>query len=281
MRGNHLLKKQTKIYLEKANIYPLKRLGQNFLTDDKTIKRMLGATNLNRKDVVLEIGPGPGILTKNLLKIAERVVAVEKDPKMVEVLKNILKGFENVKIIKGDILKTQPEDFNLKPKKYKIIANLPFYITSPIIRKFLEADTPPKEMVLIVQKEVAQRICAKPKKMNLLAVSVQFYAKPKIISYVRKESFWPKPAVDAAILKISPLKQKLSPILNKRFFELVRAGFSQPRKQLANNLSRELKLSKEQVKLWLFKNHINPHQRAESLDMKNWLGLVKQSIGIY
>jgi 16S rRNA (adenine1518-N6/adenine1519-N6)-dimethyltransferase len=129
-------------------------------------------------------------------------------------------------------------------------------------------------MVLMVQKEVAQRICAKPPKMNLLAVSVQFYANPKIISFVPKDCFWPKPKVDSAILKISNLKtQNLK--LKKLFFKIVKAGFSHPRKQLINNLSKGLKIEKEKIKKWLLENKIKPEKRAESLSIEDWLNLVK------
>ncbi|MDO8536935.1 MAG: rRNA adenine dimethyltransferase family protein, partial [bacterium] len=170
---------------------------------------------------------------------------------------------------------------------YKIVANLPFYITAPVIRRFLEiSDTEfrPTEMILMIQKEVAQRICAKPPKMNLLAVSVQFYSKPEIIGYVSKKSFWPQPKVDAGIIKITPLiaidKKPLRPEL---FFSIVKAGFSHPRKQISNNLSKELatdhlnklKLEKEMINLWLLKNKIKPERRAETLDITDWTNLAE------
>jgi 16S rRNA (adenine1518-N6/adenine1519-N6)-dimethyltransferase len=160
------------------------------------------------------------------------------------------------------------------------VANLPFYLTAPVIRKFLESDCQPKEMILMVQKEVGQRICAKPPDMNLLAVSVQFYAEPKIISYISKKSFWPQPKVDSAIIKITPLGlSEISTIVRlldrDLFFRIVKAGFSQPRKQILNNLSKKLKLNKEEVKSWLLKNNIQPGQRAETLTIKDWINLTK------
>ncbi|PIR72642.1 MAG: hypothetical protein COU42_00480 [Candidatus Nealsonbacteria bacterium CG10_big_fil_rev_8_21_14_0_10_36_24] len=154
-----------------------------------------------------------------------------------------------------------------------MVSNLPFYITAPIIRKFLEAKNSPKEMVLLVQKEVAQRICARPPDMNLLAISVQFYAKPEIISYVSKKSFWPIPKVDSAIIKIVP--QKKYNVNKDLFFKIVKAGFSQPRKQLANNLSKMLKLNKQEISSLLLKNNIKPTLRAEALTIKDWILLTK------
>ncbi|MDP2864573.1 MAG: rRNA adenine dimethyltransferase family protein, partial [bacterium] len=204
--------------------------------------------------------------------------AVEKDLKMCDILKELLEcwNIKNVEILKGDILKFNPLTYKLKAKSYKVVANLPFYLTAPAIRKFLETKFPPKLMILVVQKEVAQRICAKPPDMNLISVSVQFYAEAKIISYVSKKSFWPKPKVDGAILRIVPLI-KIDKKLNNAnlFFKIVKAGFSQPRKQLVNNLSKKLELDKERIKSWLLKNNIKPTQRAETLFIKDWINLTK------
>lgn len=261
---------------KKYKICPLKRLGQNFLIDKGVIKKVIKGAKLLPTDVVLEIGPGIGAITQELAKGAKKVIAVEKDPKMVEILKETLRDFKNVEIINKDVLKIEPKTCHLKPKTYKIVANLPFYITAPVIRKFLENNNPPQEMILIVQKEVAQRICAKPPKMNLLAVSVQFYAKPKIISYISKKSFWPVPKVDSAIIQIIPPSSAYgSTLFREQFFKIVKAGFSQPRKQLVNNLAKTLKLNKEQVKFWLLKNNIQAIQRAETLNINDWINLTK------
>jgi 16S rRNA (adenine1518-N6/adenine1519-N6)-dimethyltransferase len=198
------------------------------------------------------------------------VVAIEKDETMIEILKETLKGYKHIEVIGGDILKLNPM---VNAVRYKLVANIPYYLTSPLIRKFLEAENKPDFMVLMVQKEVAQRICAKVPDMSLLAVSVQFYAEPKIISYVSKNCFWPAPKVDSAIIKIIPQnKHKISADL---FFEVVKAGFSQPRKQLAGNLSKALKLEKSQVEKWLLNNNISPKQRAETLYVKDWKNLAE------
>jgi len=276
--------------LSKRSLQPLKRLGQHFLIDKKVLQRIIRAANLKPGDIVLEIGPGIGTLTLELVKKVKKVLAVEKDSRMVEILKETLKSFGNIKIIQGDILKINPVS-NLKLKNYKIVANIPYYLTSPLIRNFLEEKNQPKEMILMVQKEVAQRICAKPPEskrinpllhpslplghMSILAVSVQFYAQPKIMNFVSKKSFWPQPKVDSAIIKITPKKLLTSQSFGNLFFKIVKAGFSQPRKQILNNLTKSLKLNKEEVKFWLQKNKILPEQRAETLTLKDWKNLAK------
>jgi len=268
-------KKAIQNLLKKYQGRPLKRLGQNFLIDKRVIKKLIRAVELQPKDIILEIGPGIGTLTIELAKKVKKVVAIEKDLKMVEILKETLKDYENVEIVKGDILKTQ--NSKLKTINYKVAGNLPFYLTAPVIRKFLELpEVRPRAMVLVIQKEVGQRICAKPPQMSILAVSVQFYAKSEIISYVSKKSFWPRPKVDSAILRITPPINTDRKLINADlFFRIVKAGFSHPRKQLINNLLKELKPDREKVKDWLLKNNIRPSQRAETLTVKDWTSLTK------
>jgi len=262
-------KKTIKELLQKYNIKPSKRLGQNFLIDKSVLRKIIETANLSPKDTILEIGPGLGILTIELAKQAKQVIAVEKDKRMCEILKEVLKDYKNVKIINQDILsyKLPASRQGGQATSYKLIANLPYYITSPVIRKFLEinppAGKPPKETILMVQKEVAQRIVAKPLRMNLLAVAVQFYAKAKIVSYVRKKSFYPQPKVDSAIIKIVP--QPIPKINTKKFFQLVKTGFSSKRKMLKNNLQLEESILK--------KIKINPKTRAENLSIQDWLKL--------
>jgi 16S rRNA (adenine1518-N6/adenine1519-N6)-dimethyltransferase len=268
-------KKVIQNLLKKCRVRPSKRLGQNFLIDKRVVKKLIEAAGFKPENIVLEIGPGIGTLTQELAKKVKKVIAVEKDLKMVEILKETLKGYENVEIVKGDILKISSFQFPIS--NYKVVGNLPFYLTAPVIRKFLEfVEVAPRQMVLIVQKEVGQRICAKPQKMNILAVSVQFYAKPEIISYVSKKSFWPSPKVDSAILRIAPLINADRKLINADlFFKIVKAGFSQPRKQLINNLSNGLKFNRERIKDWLLKNNIQPNQRAETLTVEDWMKLTK------
>ena len=272
-------KKTVRCLLKKYQARPSKKLGQNFLIDKRAIKKIIKASNLKPKEIVLEIGPGIGTLTQGLAKKAKKVIAVEKDRKMIETLKETLKDFSNIKIIYGDILKIGNwkliENWKLGiGNSFKVIGNLPFYLTAPVIKKFLESKNSPKEIILIVQKEVGQRICAKPPKMNILATSVQFYAKPEIISYVSKKSFWPSPKVDSAILRITPIHTDKKKDAHK-FFRIIKAGFSQPRKQLINNLSIGLKFNRGRVKDWLLKNNIRPDQRAETLTIEDWVMLTK------
>lgn len=270
--------------LKHYGIRPSKWLGQYFLTNKTVLEKIITAADLTKQDIVLEIGPGLGVLTIELAKRAKKVIAVEKDRTLSRLLEDILKtkGIKNVKVVNRDILSLELVTNNLtpnpaqrgepnrhpnpKPLNYKLIANLPYYITSPVIRKFLETEHRPKLMVLMVQKEVAQRIVAQPPRMNILAVAVQFYAQPKIVSYVSKNSFWPIPKVDSAIIKIVP---KPIPKINiKKFFNLVKAGFSSKRKMLKNNLNID--------ESTLEKLGINPRTRAESLPIEQWLKLYCQ-----
>lgn len=245
-------------------------MGQNFLIDRGVLKKITEASDLKSDDVVLEIGPGLGILTLELAKKVKKVIAVEKDKKMCQILKEVLgvRGVRNVRIGNRDILNTK---YELPDTKYKLVANLPYYITSPVIRKFLEAENRPQLIILMVQKEVAQRICAKPPKMNLLAVAVQFYATPRIISYVSKKSFYPQPKVDSTIIKITP--KPVPKINTKKFFNLVKTGFSSKRKFLINNLSRGLKIVNCKLKIVFDQIQLGQKLRAENLSIQDWLSL--------
>jgi 16S rRNA (adenine1518-N6/adenine1519-N6)-dimethyltransferase len=262
------LKEELKSLLKNQGILPSKGLGQNFLVDQAAVRSMVSAIGARKTDTVLEVGPGPGVLTGELLKSAKKVIAVEKDPKMAKILEQKYGSSENLEIVNADILK-----WALKDKDYILAGNIPFYLTAPVIRKFLEAENQPKEIIFIIQKEVAQRICAKPPRMSLLAVSVQAYAQAKIISHIKKDSFWPRPKIDSAIIRITPK----ATVIPDDFFLIVKAGFSQPRKQLANNLSKKLKMEKKEVAEWLLENNIQPNQRAETLAVEDWLKLSRHT----
>lgn len=257
--------------VQKYGIKPSKKLGQNFLINQGILEKIVQAADLSAKDKILEIGPGLGTLTAALAQKAQKVLAVEKDLKMIEVLKEILKEYNNIELFQGDALKINLPQW----EHYKLVANIPYYLTSPLIRRFLEADFPPQVMVLLIQKEVAQRICARHK-MSLLAVAVQFYATPQIITYVSKNSFWPAPKVDSAIIKITPLKKNVSRDFQQDFFRVVKAGFSNPRKQLVNNLSSALQIEKEKIKEILKQLDLNPKVRAENLSVEEWKKLTRK-----
>ncbi|MDO8558944.1 MAG: 16S rRNA (adenine(1518)-N(6)/adenine(1519)-N(6))-dimethyltransferase RsmA [bacterium] len=290
--------KTIKNLLAARGIRPSRGLGQNFLIDKAAIRKIIETAELQPDDTVLEIGPGLGVLTQELAKMAKKVVAVEKDRNMVEIMKETLKDFKNVDVIYGDILRFNiresdslsnlsgsPTPVSRTSQISKVVGNLPFYLTAHLIRQLLErTEDGPLYAVLVVQKEVGQRICAKPpdtgtsragRGMNLLAVSVQFYAEPKIISYISKNSFWPSPEVDAAILKIQNTRYQIPDTNRDLFFKIVKAGFSHPRKQLINNLSLGLDMEKEKTGEWLFENGIQPNQRAETLSIDHWRNLTK------
>jgi|TARA_Y100000031_G_scaffold92762_1_gene101879 16S rRNA (adenine1518-N6/adenine1519-N6)-dimethyltransferase len=255
--------------LQEYQIRPNKRLGQNFLIDENILNKIVKTADISKTDTVIEIGAGLGNLTQVLAQKAKQVIAIEKDKRLIRILNNNLKNYKNVKIVQGDILNTK---YEIRNTKYKLVANLPYYITSPLIRKFLELKNPPQDMTLLVQKEVAQRICAQPPKMNLLTVAVQFYSRPKIANHVSKEHFWPKPKVDSAILRIKNIEKPKVDV--EKFFKLVKAGFSSPRKQLINNLSRGLDIDKKQIKRALIKCELDSQTRAQNLRVNDWLTLV-------
>jgi 16S rRNA (adenine1518-N6/adenine1519-N6)-dimethyltransferase len=246
-----------------------KSLGQHFLIDEAALEGIVDAANLSLNDNVLEIGPGLGVLTERLVKKAGKVLAVEFDEKMIEVLKNTVPS-PNLQIENEHVLK-----FNLSklPKNYKVVANLPYYITSPIIRNFLETKSKPQVMVLLIQKEVAQRIVAKPGNLSVLGVAVQFYGKPEIMGIVPKASFWPPPKVDSAIIKIEVYDEPLFRVDNKKFFRIVKAGFGEKRKQLVNSLSGGLQLPKEDIITYLNLAKLKASARAEELSLEDWNNL--------
>jgi len=251
---------------------PKKSLGQNFLKDRSILEKTIKAADIKADDLVIEIGPGTGILTKKLIKHSKKVIAIEKDDNLANQLDFYFRGNDRIEIIHGDILKInlpelieQKEFFN-----YKVIANIPYYITSPIIQLFLETKYLPKEMILMVQKEVAQRICEKPGNMSILAVSVQYYTRPELLFYVPKTVFWPIPEVDSAVIKISNLKPQTSKIESRNFFRIVKAGFCSKRKTLLNNLSNSFHLDKKIAEEKIKKAGIDPELRAQELSVADW-----------
>lgn len=267
--------------LNKYDIKPNKFMGQNFLVDENVLHKIIETANLptdrqgiKSDDTILEVGPGLGILTLELAQKAKRVIAIEKDENLCEALEKILRDqkINNVEIINEDVLKIQNSEIEskFKIKNYKLVANIPYYLTSPLIRKFLEAEKQPECMVLMIQKEVAERICAKPPKMSLLAVSVQFYAKPEIISLVSKNSFYPVPKVDSAIIKIIP--QRIPKIDAGKFFELVKMGFSAKRKMLINNL-KGFDVRGSKLEDIFDKIGLDRKLRAENLTIDDWIKL--------
>jgi len=253
-----------------------KDLGQHFLIDEKALDKIVETANLTKEDKVLEIGPGMGILTRELCKRAGEVTAIELDTTMLTVVKTACIKYSNLRVENQDILKFDTS----KLGRYKVVSNLPYYITSAVIRMCLEAENKPEEMVFLVQREVAERIAAKPSRMSILAVSVQFYGDPQIIAVVPRTSFFPAPKVDSSILKIKVYREPIFKVERKLFFRIVRAGFSEKRKQLINSLSGGLKLDREVTEDWLKRAKVNPQARAESLTMEDWHNLYKSYLEI-
>ena len=268
---------QTRKLLRRFGLRPRKGLGQHFLIDGEVLELITQAAELNPNDIIMEIGPGLGILTRELAKRAGRVIAIELDSKLSDILKQALASFNNVTIINEDILRAEPAALLQKvvdrPFSYKVVANLPYYITSPVLRHFLEASAKPKIMVVMVQKEVAEAIVAKPGEMSLLSISVQFYGEPRIVSYVPAQSFYPAPEVDSAILRVDVYPQPALAVDVESFFELVRAGFNVPRKQICNSLAQGLGLPKAEVLSLLVKADIVSQRRAETLTLAEWARL--------
>lgn len=258
---------------EMHHIVPTKSKGQNFLFDQNIIEKIITSANLSKNDTVLEIGPGLGVLTDYLVEQSGKVVAVELDKKLINLLHFKYLSVKNLEIVEGDILKLKIDSLNL-PKSYKIVANLPYNITSNFIRNFLETNNPPSEMVIMIQKEVAKRIVAKVGDMSLLSLSVQFYCEPKILFEVGRNSFWPAPKVDSAVINLK-LKNKFSFDDPKLFFKIAKIGFSAKRKQLHNNLSNGLHLKSDQVKLAIKDSGLNEKIRAQDLAIDDWIKLIK------
>jgi 16S rRNA (adenine1518-N6/adenine1519-N6)-dimethyltransferase len=269
--------------VRRYQIDPKKSLGQNFLVDATHLERIVAAADLHPSDVVLEIGPGLGTLTRRIAAQAGHVVAVELDDRLIELLRADFAGQPHVEIVHSDILEIDPPALlaasrNAAVFEYKVIANLPYYITSAALRHVLEASPPPTLAVVMVQKEVAERICAKPGDLSLLAVSVQFYAIPQIAQRVPAGAFYPAPKVDSAVLRLDVRRQPAVTVVSPhRFFQVARAGFGQKRKQLANSLSAGLKLPKAAVQSALEGAAIDPRRRAETLTLDEW-GRLCQSL---
>jgi 16S rRNA (adenine1518-N6/adenine1519-N6)-dimethyltransferase len=251
-------------------------LGQNFLIDKAALDAILKAAELTKADTVVEVGPGLGTLTEALVKSVERVITVEKDDVFAERLQAALWNPENLELIHGDILKTNLAD-KVKPGRYKVVANIPYYLTSPLIRYFLEEAPRPQLIVLLVQKEVAERLSARPGSLSLLGVSAQFYADVEILRAVPKTSFWPAPKVDSAIIRLTPREPVYSD--EKAFFGLVKAGFSSKRKTLLNTLSAGLQLTKEETTELLKETGISPAARAQELSLDQWVKLTEAHHG--
>lgn len=257
-----------------------KSLGQNFLINPRILDKIVNTAEVTKDDIILEVGPGTGLLTRKLAQKSKKVIAIEKDRRLIPVLNKDLEKFPNIILIEGDILKWFPQipEVGLL-ENYKIVANIPYYITSHFLRMVFEKWPVPELIVLTIQREVAQRIMAKPPHMNLLALSVQYYSEPKIVGYISRHNFRPVPKVDSVIIYLKPKfpevpEVRLLECLQKSdFWKIVRLGFSEKRKQLASLLSKKLKISKNEIGEAFRKINIPATARAENLSLEQWISL--------
>jgi len=257
-------------------IKPKKSLGQNFLVNEKIYQFIVGETAPQKDEIIIEVGPGEGILTEYLAKSGAQIIAIEKDSRLVPILKEKFKEQKNVIIVEKDILKFSPQNYKLETGNYKLVGNIPYYLTSHLLRIVLEDWPKPKLILFMVQKEVAQRMVAKVPDMNLLALSVQFFAEVKIIKNVSKGNFRPAPKVDSALVKIIPKDHfDHDKLFQKNFFKLAQAAFQNKRKQILNSLVHNLKLDKVFTTQKLTEAKINPSRRPESLNLEEWEKLTK------
>lgn len=302
---------EVKRICERLNIKPSKSMGQNFLIDKNILEKIIQAGEIKKDDLILEIGPGLGILTVELVKHASRVVAVEKDRRLAEYLtlnKKQLAVNNNLEIVNEDALKFDPllisplsrgREEKIVKQNYKIIANLPYSISTQVLWKFLHTDplcisplsrgrlARPDLMVLMLQKEVGERICAAAGKMNVLAVLCQFYAECEIVSLVGQSCFWPAPEVESVIVKLNIRNVNTSPqpspgkgegVNSKEFMRIVKIGFSAKRKMLKNNLANGLQIQMDKVVKILQKIGLDEKIRAQNLTVKNWVDLTHEVI---
>lgn len=262
--------------LHQFGLRPDQRLGQNFLVDQTALGKIVEIAGISPQEAVLEIGPGLGGLTLLLAAKASRVVAVELDDRLIPILQEILSPYPNIHIVQGDILALNPAEYFTTPP-YLVVANIPYYITSALIRHLLESDQQPSRLVMTVQREVAERICASPGQLSLLALSVQVYGKPQIRARIPAGAFYPPPKVDSAVIRVDlhPFPVIPNPMLNS-FFRLAKGGFSQKRKTLENALAASLAWPKNRVEAMLLAAGIDPRRRAETLSLGEWEALTGQ-----
>jgi 16S rRNA (adenine1518-N6/adenine1519-N6)-dimethyltransferase len=262
--------------LDQYEIQPKKSLGQNFMHDPNTLEKIVATADLQATDTVVEIGAGTGALTDKLAQVAGRVVAVELDERLIPILEQRFMRQRNVVIVHRDVLETDLQQ--LAGGAYIVVANVPYYITSAILRHVLEPAHRPRRVVMVMQLEVAERLIAQPKSgdMSLLTVSVQYYGKPRIVNKINRAVFYPRPDVDSALVLIETHAEPLVEVpSDEAFFRVVRAGFSQKRKQLRNSLGSGLHISSENADGYLRAAGIDPQRRAETLSLDEWASLTR------
>ena len=270
---------QVREICRRYGITPDKSAGQHFLLDVAVIEQALLAAAVRKTDTIVEVGPGLGVLTEALLEQAGRVVAIELDQRLARFLQARFFDAKNFTLLEGDALHVAVAPY--VPDGYKVVANIPYGITSRLIKNFLTAAAPPQTMTLLVQREVAERICAKPGQMSLLSILVQLYGQPRIVQHVPADRFWPPPNVDSALLHIDQiigapqLERRLDGVAVDSFWRVARIGFSSRRKQLHNTLSAGLRLEPSLVQDLLRQAKLEPSVRAQALTIKDWVRVAK------
>lgn len=250
-------------------------MGQNFLSNPRILEKIVSAASITLDDTILEVGPGRGSLTALLAQQAGKVIAIEKDHRLIQDLEKQFKYSKSLTIIEADVLELNPADYHLEPGNYKIVANLPYYITSHFLRLVLEKWPQPQVMVLMIQKEVAKRITAKPPHMNLLALSVQLYAEVKIVTSVARGNFRPIPNVDSAVIQITPHATGENEFDAKKLFRLIKPTFGAKRKQLRNTLPDDGEFNLAKLDSTLVKLSLPLTVRPENLSLPQWISLAK------
>ena len=253
-------------FLARQGLKPRKSLGQHFLVDAGALRRIVEAAELARNDLVVEVGPGPGVLTRELLARAASVVAVEKDERAAEGLRDAYAGDQRLRVVAADMLDVDVQELT-GDAPYKVVANLPYYVALPVLRRFLEAVRPPERLVVLLQREVADSVAAKAGDMSLLSVAIQVYASARVVGHVKPGSFVPPPKVDSSIVRLDTYDRPRGFQRSEAdtFFETVRAGFSARRKQVANSLSQGLGEDRDRISAALADAGIDPKRRAETL----------------
>ncbi len=279
------LEQETKFIMKKYNITANKGYGQNFLIDETIIQEIVNKANISKDDLIIEIGPGLGSLTSALLEKAGKVICIELDKKMINLLNDRFSLYNNFELINDDILKVNLQEIinNNNFKNAKVVANLPYYITTPIIMKLLEEKLNLKSITVMVQKEVALRLAEKPggKETGSITYSINYYANPEIILNVPKESFIPSPKVDSAVLKLEILnKPKVNVADEKLFFKIIKASFLQKRKTLINSLSNSGIISKDAIEKILNELNIDIKVRAEELSLEDFANITEKVFNI-
>ena len=261
---------------QKYGLSPSKKYGQNYLVSEGVIDKIIEASDLKKTDTVIEVGPGFGVLTFALAEKVGKVISFEIERKLEKYWEE--NKPDNLEIVWGNAL-SRLMTYDLGLSTYKVVANIPYQITSNLLRVLLESENKPESITVMVQKEVAERICAKSGDMSLLSVSVQYYGEPKIIARVNKGNFWPSPKVDSAVLSIKTSKhESIKTVNDEEFFKVVKAGFTNKRKQLWRNLSEGLKIDKGKIKNILIEIVGNEKVRAEELSVVQWVKICKKII---